>query len=135
MKDRFSLFEVRDLLGIRRNRLQEWLSLGYIKASVKRSDGRGFRNYFSKEDLYRILLFDKLRFLGVHRTAALALIKDIEVEELVKLRRKYYSFWPSPEGGWIGVAQEKPISLADDEIFRLVINLEAVKMEVDEKLE
>jgi hypothetical protein len=34
----------------------------------------------------------------------------------------------------VGTAQEKPVSLPDDEVFGLVINLEAVKMEVDEKL-
>jgi hypothetical protein len=60
MKDRyFRTVDIENLLGIPQNRFKGWLWHGYIKPTVKAST-RGQKHLFTKEDLYRIYIFEKL---------------------------------------------------------------------------
>lgn len=135
MEDRFSLFNVRDILGITQGKLQNWVGRGYIRPSIKRARGHGDRNYFSRDDLYKIALFDKLVPLAIYQTAALAILQHADFSR-VKDGIKYLHIWRSPFGktAWEAVTEKNPRAPYDDEWFVITINLQTVVDFVDRRL-
>jgi len=66
----FSIKDIERILGIQRDRIQPWIVAGYVVPSIKRARRRGSKNIFSREDLYRIYLFDSLLDYGLDRRSA-----------------------------------------------------------------
>jgi hypothetical protein len=68
--DKFSkAFTTSDItrLGVKRERLKDWLERGFIEPSIQKADGQGTKNYFSILDLYAIMLFETLTRHGFSR--------------------------------------------------------------------
>jgi hypothetical protein len=68
-KNNFSSTDIETKIGIKRNRLKEWVPK-YIQPSVLEAKGQGTRNRFSKVDIYKILVFKKLIDRGFSREDA-----------------------------------------------------------------
>ena len=66
----FQMSDVTKITKVKRDRLKMWLENGWIATSVQRASGKGSRNIFSKDDLYRIVLFKKLVESGIDRKFA-----------------------------------------------------------------
>ena len=73
-------------LGIKRERLKEWMTKGYIKPSIETASGAGTKNLFSLLDLYLIELFNYLVGRGFSREDSavrlrgLSLVAEIAAE-------------------------------------------------------
>jgi hypothetical protein len=69
MKPSKKTFTTTDIarLGIKRERLKEWITRGYIGPSIESATGAGTKNLFSLWDLYMIQLFQYLVERGFSR--------------------------------------------------------------------
>jgi DNA-binding transcriptional MerR regulator len=73
----YTTFTIKKKLGVKIDRLKDWMNRGFIKPSIKSASGPGTKNLFSIEDLYRIKLFKLLIEKGFNREMASALIKTL----------------------------------------------------------
>lgn len=96
MKNEFSTFDIIKALGIPRERLKDWMSNFFIKATTP-ADGQGTKAIFKKVDIYMIELFRDLLRKGFKRDRASDFIKKIseklkqeKVEELAYIIFKYF---------------------------------------------
>jgi len=64
-------------LGIKRERLKDWIERGYIKPSIEKTERKGGKNKFSLWDLYEIKLFEYLVKRGFLRSNVPKLIQKI----------------------------------------------------------
>ena len=62
--------DVYELTGVKRNRLQAWIERGFISPSIKKANGHGTRNIWSKKDIKKIKKFKRLIELGYSRRLA-----------------------------------------------------------------
>lgn len=131
-KDEFSLFEVRDKLGITRNRLQEWVSMGFITPKEKAA-GAGTKNVFDRNNVYQIRLFQIFLKLGVYRKDAKSiLIGKIDFSNL-KEGGQYCNLRPDRSGtGWSSGRGHSPVELKKGDGVGITIDLEDIKRQVDE---
>ena len=79
LQGRYTYSDVLRFFGINRVTLQDWLFRGYIEPDIK-ADGKGTRNYYSKENLYQISLFCFLTDHGFYREEAARLVKEFRKE-------------------------------------------------------
>lgn len=63
----YTTFEIEKILQIPRTRLQDWLARDYIWPSLEKSEEKGEKNRFSRDDLYCIYLFDRMMSLKQNR--------------------------------------------------------------------
>lgn len=70
MKQEFTIKDIVAILSIPRERFKEWVFRGYIRPSIKKAQGPGDKNLYSRLDLYAIRLFDYLVKNGFHRREA-----------------------------------------------------------------
>ena len=64
---KFLAKDVEKITGVRRNRLEQWLSRGFISPSIQEAEGPGTRNVWSRNDLYTIAIFKKVTESGLSR--------------------------------------------------------------------
>ena len=83
----FQMNEITQITEVTRDRLKQWLKLGWIIPSVKKASGPGSRNIFNLNDLYRIAIFKVLteNKSGFYREAAAKLVDAIEDKDLNEL--------------------------------------------------
>lgn len=67
MKAEFLAADVEKITGVNRNRLEQWLSRGFIAPSIQAASGSGTRNRWSRADLYTIAIFKRLVESGLSR--------------------------------------------------------------------
>jgi hypothetical protein len=80
---KFTTFDIREKLGLKIDRLKDWMQRGYIEPSIQRADGIGTKNIFSLFDLYLIKLFHHLvSERGFSRENAGTVIRDINKEKI-----------------------------------------------------
>jgi hypothetical protein len=82
MKPKKKSYSSNDILklGIKRERLKEWLFKGYFSPSIQEASGPGTKNLYSHLDLYFIKLFQELVEQGFARqvvAARIASVRDI----------------------------------------------------------
>jgi len=70
MPDKFTTFDIAKILGIRRGTLQQWIDFGFVEPSVAKAKGRGTKNLFSAEDIFRIEIFRELYSAGFSQKLA-----------------------------------------------------------------
>jgi hypothetical protein len=75
-KEVFTTFDIRENLGIKIDRLKDWMNRGFISPSIQKATGQGTKNLFSRWDLYSIKLFQYLIDRGFSRKDAAESIKD-----------------------------------------------------------
>jgi DNA-binding transcriptional MerR regulator len=136
----FTTFEIEKKLGIPRNRLQQWLDRGVVTPSIKQARGLGTKNRFSRHDLYRLELFQRLMRCGLSRHEASG-YSDISFEDVSESGSKYLVVKREILDDAAGVLSSKsslqsapPRMELDGDTLGLVINLLSIKQMVDRKL-
>ena len=84
----YTTFEVVKKMGIRQERLREWIDRGFIIPSIQKAQGRGTKNIFSRDDLYKLGLFQYLLSISLSRKRAAEIVKYLY------LSQPYLSFEP-----------------------------------------
>jgi len=69
-KDEFTTFEVVKIVGIKLERLQDWMKRGFIKPTHQVRISRGLKSYFDRLQLYIIETFHYLVQNGINRQEA-----------------------------------------------------------------
>ena len=82
-RDAYTTFDIVEKLGIKRDRLNDWLTRGYITPSIQRASGQGTKNLFSRFDLYLIKVFEHMLSRGFSREVSTDKIKSLR--ETVKI--------------------------------------------------
>jgi len=72
-------WDIEKAFKIDHDRLREWIKYGYIEATVK-ANGVGTKNFFTAEDVFKILIFEKLIERGFTRKLAAKIIKDVSIK-------------------------------------------------------
>lgn len=73
----FTTFDASRILGIKYQRLREWIGRGQVKPSIVKAEGIGTKTLFSRRDLYLIALFRLLVEKGFSRDDASSAVKDL----------------------------------------------------------
>jgi DNA-binding transcriptional MerR regulator len=89
MKNEFSTFDVIKALKIPRERLRQWMNLGFITPTIA-ADGQGTKAIFTRQDAYRIELFRKLLEIGLQRKLAGQFIESYKEPRGSHLRGESY---------------------------------------------
>jgi hypothetical protein len=66
----FTTFDIVKRLGIKRERLKDWIGRGFIRPSIQKAKGVGTKSLFDRMDLYFIKLFEFLVKAGLSREVA-----------------------------------------------------------------
>lgn len=74
----YTTFDIVQKLGIKRDRLNDWLTRGYIQPSIQRASGQGTKNLFTRFDLYLIKVFEHMLSRGFSREVATDKIKSLQ---------------------------------------------------------
>jgi hypothetical protein len=69
-REYFTTFEAIKIIGIKRERLKDWLERGFLKATRVEETGPGLKAYFDRWGLYMIRLFLHLVEHGISRREA-----------------------------------------------------------------
>jgi hypothetical protein len=142
--EEFTTFDFEKKLGIQRNLLAQWIMLEYIVPSLTRAKGVGTKNLFSRNDAYKIVLFKKLVETGIRRDEAKYYVninfeavgrgtKDKEFAVIYRTDKL-----SGKDEGVIAdielVKGHPTIARRSDGAWAIVIDLLAIKEEVDRKL-
>jgi DNA-binding transcriptional MerR regulator len=73
----YTTFDIVKNLGIKQERLREWIDRGFIEPSLQKASGRGTKNLFSRHDLYRLGLFIYLLNVSLSRERAAELVNSL----------------------------------------------------------
>jgi DNA-binding transcriptional MerR regulator len=73
----FTTTDISKILGIKRERVKNWLTEGYISPSIQTGEGPGTKHLFSRADLYIMRLFEYLLERGFSRSDASQRIKKV----------------------------------------------------------
>jgi hypothetical protein len=110
-KKEFSTFQVMKILKVRRERLREWMSQGFISPMLS-AKGAGTKAIFSIVDVYKVAVFKRLVDAGLNRRIAAKWIqtnpklnngKDVEeLTYILLIEDKHGGKWFSymGEGPW-----------------------------------
>ena len=79
MKNHYELKEITEALGIKRTKLQQWMSFGYVRPSIEQASGQGTRNKWSFADVVALSAFRELIKMGLSRAAASKLVNLTKV--------------------------------------------------------
>ncbi len=134
---------IEKLFGVKRNRLKEWVFDGHISPSLHLGTGHGSKSIFSREDVYRILLFARLMDLGFPTSRA-AINSRLRPDHIVQARTSKQPFcmaltFDSQNSGRMGWSySDNPKQLLDwishpGMEYSLIVNLSTIIRKVDEK--
>jgi hypothetical protein len=88
-REEYTTFDVVRIIGIKMERLQDWLKRGFIKPVRQERVARGLKNYFGRLELYVIKAFQYLVENGITREEASMWVGDIRKSlELDGMSRK-----------------------------------------------
>lgn len=76
MDEKFTTKTIVEKLGIPLQRVRMWLMEDFVSASIP-SEGQGKKAFFTREDLYQIVLFEKLLKKGLKRELASNYVKSL----------------------------------------------------------
>lgn len=66
----YTTFDMAKLFKIPRSNIQQYIDRGLLTPSVERTHGKGSKNRFSLDDLYRFCFFQKLYEVGLSQREA-----------------------------------------------------------------
>lgn len=84
--DEYTTFDIKRIIGIKMERLQDWMKKGFVKPSRQESVARGKKSYFSLTDLYLIKTFQFLINNGIQRKVAAKWLDDVR-EHLIRHKK------------------------------------------------
>jgi DNA-binding transcriptional MerR regulator len=140
----FTTFDIEKKLGIPRNRLQQWLDRGIITPSIEQASGRRTKNRFSRNDLYRLELFQRLVRCGFSRRQGVEAAEESKINfegvsesgiRFLTIKRKIIDDPAAElEIGSSELTHDPPRIDLDGDELGIVINLLSIKKRVDGKL-
>jgi DNA-binding transcriptional MerR regulator len=141
--EEFTTFQVSRILGVSRSSLQQWLDFGFIEPSKQVSEGKGSKNLFSREDLYRIEMFRVLHRAGVAQKKAGKLGSEFDFDKAARnpqsFRMAFLSYTPNEEGQ---LRMERGYKKLDSKIkgrkpfhICILIDLLQIKVDVDRRIQ
>jgi hypothetical protein len=83
-QESFTTFEAADKLGIRIERLRDWINRRYIVPDLEQASGRGTKGRFSRSGLCQIKVFDHLIQRGFSRIIATGMARLVTLDEKEK---------------------------------------------------
>lgn len=95
----FTIQKVVKITGIKRDTLKAWVHHGFVEPSIEKVRGSGKQNVYSLDDLYLLMLFDKLVAGGYHRRQASRIIKSIKMVKADYSTTKFLAFIKRPIAG------------------------------------
>ena len=145
-QDNFSTFDLVKILGINRNTLQSLIDGQYLTPDIQKATRKGERSLFSKEGVYSAGLYLSLIRSGCSRDQARKLLKGEEAEiswenvgeEEGKIQYLCKHSYKRNDPNLLGMVKWKVSAdtprkeMEKDETARLIINLSAIKTEIDE---
>ena len=141
LENEYSTSDVMQIIGVKRERLREWTSQGFVKPKTKAS-GTGSKAIFGLLDLYKIAIFKRIVEAGVSRRMAAKWIDSNPViNNLQKLKDvNFVLLLINKEGGgsWISYF-EPPWKLYEKDMIKkwevgILINLKKINNDVQERL-
>lgn len=145
MKDEFTTFDIEKILEIKRNCIQPWLDGGFVNPSIQRATRRGTKNLFSRDDLYKIRLFQLLLDSGISRKESGMYSNGLTFKNIghgaddfkYALYVRHKINIERESGMWASsrLSKEAPkIVLGEHDVYAFVVNLVPIKDEVDRLL-
>jgi DNA-binding transcriptional MerR regulator len=142
-EEEFTTFQVAKILGVSRSSLQQWLDFGFIEPSISAAEGRGTKNLFSREDLYRIEMFRALSRAGVAQKKAGKLGSEFDFDKAARnqqsFRIAYLSYTPDEEGQ---LKMDRGYKKLDSKVkggkrfhICILIDLLQIKKDVDQRID
>lgn len=89
----FSLKQLSEIIGVNHNRCRQWVAMGYLVPSIKKSAVKGSNNLFDRFDLYRAAMLNHLIEFGWSRETVSKMIAAISDDTSWKVN---YT-WLAPE--------------------------------------
>lgn len=142
MKREYSTFDIVKGLRINRNTLQSAIDGKFIVPDIQKAKGKGDKSLFSLEGVYTISLFMKMLQCGRSRQQAAEEANigwgnvgtgQDQFKYLLKVSRSTHPNLLEDVG--VKTCSELPKGdMADNELFLWIINLVAIKKQVDERL-
>jgi DNA-binding transcriptional MerR regulator len=141
---KYSTFDIQKIFNISRNTLKQWIDRGFIVPS-EQAEGLGTKNLFTREDLYRVALFQSLYLTGFSQRKAGEAAQEQSFDN-VKSDRFEYIFlvvylkrqeWQHGLPFILGqkeITKSIPTRLPKGHDGMIVIDLVAIKERVDDKL-
>ena len=77
----YTTTDIYRMLGIKRERIKNWISAGYIKPSIKVGSGPGTKHLFSNNDIIRIKRYKMLLDYGFSRNRAYWIVQNWHPEQ------------------------------------------------------
>jgi DNA-binding transcriptional MerR regulator len=137
----YSTFDTAKILGVTRSSIQQWMNCGYIAPSLEQSVGRGSKNFFSKDDIYRIEMFRILSLAGIPQKEAGKLKNKFNFDVVAKNPEKYrygvVFYRKSGNSGKkisLGYLSQKGRIKDDGPPLRIILDLVQIKAEVDREI-
>jgi hypothetical protein len=137
----YTTFDIEKKLGIPRNRLQQWLDRAIITPSIEQARGHGTKNRFSRNDLYRLELFQRLVRCGFSRREAseesvmnFDNVSERENRYLVVRRKILDDPAAFLEVGGSELMRDPPTIVLNGDELVTVINVLSIKERVDRML-
>ena len=139
-QESFTTFEAAEKLGVRIERLRDWVNRKYIVPDLQQASGRGTKGLFSRIGLYEIALFDHLLACGINRDVVKAMIALVKSHEVIKGDSPDFILHArvSEDDGW-GTAwgSDKPLPIKDlgryEDVY--ILNFSKIRKAVDELLQ
>lgn len=88
MMESYSTVDIERIINIQRPCFREWQIRGYVQPSIEQAKGRGTKNRYSRQDIYKIYLFKALIDSGLSREKAAMIVRTLHPEDWTKERIK-----------------------------------------------
>ena len=141
----FTISETAKILDMEQGRLREWVAGGFVTPAYP-SGGQGRSHRFSKNDLYKVKLFQRLVEAGFTRNDAMSHVRHFNFRSIGTKGRRLYCFKFSRDvagnilesitgdGFFVEDDNTAHIAMADTDMVAIVMNIGAIIKEIDEKL-
>lgn len=107
-----STYDVAKIIGVSRSTIQQIVDRGIYVASIEEADGKGTKNQFSREDVYRLAVILELNKLNVSQKIAAEIAKNIDWSYPPKPKLLYFE----EESPGIGALQLEDFKARDKNI-------------------
>ena len=77
VREEYSTFDIKRKLGIKIDRLKDWMNRGFIEPSIQKASGQGTKNLFNRFDLYMIKLLEYLINRGFSRKESARIVREL----------------------------------------------------------
>ncbi|MFC1827094.1 hypothetical protein ACFLZQ_04095 [Thermodesulfobacteriota bacterium] len=115
MRNNFSTFDIKKLLGIPRERLQAWMIEGYVAPSIP-APSQGKKAIFTRVDVYAVALFNDLLKIGFRRETTARFVSEY-IDRIAKGAYDYIIFRTDTSFSEDYLPEAMPIPCSEKELF------------------